>query len=94
MKTPKPLIIAYDISENRIRNQVFNLLKQWRLDGQKSVHECQMTTFEAKKLFNKIKNLIDEQKDFLLMAWLTPNRAILTCGKRKKRITDNLLHFT
>ena len=55
MLKSKPLIIAYDISENKVRSQVFRLLKKCRIDGQKSVHECRLTTLEAQNLFNQIK---------------------------------------
>jgi len=36
----KPIIVAYDISNNKVRSKALKIVKEWRLDGQKSVHEC------------------------------------------------------
>ena len=76
----QPLIIAYDISDDRIRRQVYRILLNWRLDGQKSVHECRLTRAEAQELFIQLCEFIDPATDQLLFAWLTPDRPVLARG--------------
>ena len=66
-------VIAYDISDARNRRQVFKLLQQWRIDGQKSVHECLLSTREAEEIYLQLAAIIDEDTDRLMLAWLTPN---------------------
>lgn len=66
----KSAIIAYDISCNKRRRKVFRCLKSWSLDGQYSLFECQLTRHEAEELFIQLSDLIDEDEDTLLLAWL------------------------
>jgi CRISPR-associated protein Cas2 len=67
-------IIAYDITSNRIRRKVHKILLEWRLDGQKSVHECPLYPAEARELFIQLGQTIDRRTDRLLLAWLAPQR--------------------
>lgn len=72
----KPAIIAYDISKNKKRRQVARLLKYWRLDGQKSVVECYITTAEAEELMLQLSDIADEETDSVLIAWLHDINAV------------------
>ena len=83
----QPLIIAYDISDDRIRRQVYRILLNWRLDGQKSVHECRLTRAEAQELFIQLGEVIDPPPDQLMFAWLAPDRPVLARGTGR---TDGL----
>jgi len=47
----QPAVIAYDIRADRTRRRVCQILLEWRLDGQKSVHECTLSVSEAQELF-------------------------------------------
>ena len=71
----KPAIVAYDISADSTRRQVYKILLEWRLDGQKSVHECVLSPAEAKELFMQLGDAIDPETDRLLLAWVAPFRA-------------------
>jgi CRISPR-associated protein Cas2 len=93
MGRSRTLIIGYDISDNKARNRVFQILKQWRMDGQKSVHVCRMTRTKADELFLKIGCLIDPKTDSLLFAWVIPNRRVLAKGLGQNRITGKLWHI-
>jgi CRISPR-associated protein Cas2 len=73
-------IIAYDISSNRIRRRVHKILLEWRLDGQKSVHECPLYAAEARELFMQLGQTIDRGSDRLLLAWLAPRRTPRALG--------------
>ncbi len=68
----KPAIIAYDIANPLRRRRVFKRLQAWRIDGQKSVHECLLNEREAEELYAQLLDLIDRDADHLLLAWLSP----------------------
>lgn len=72
----KPAIIAYDISSPLRRRRVQKRLQEWRLDGQKSVHECLLNQREAEELYLQLCELIDPETDKLMLAWLSPNGAV------------------
>jgi CRISPR-associated protein Cas2 len=77
-------VIAYDIASNRARRAVLKVLREWRLDGQKSVHECLLTDAEAADLFMQLGEQIDPATDRLLLAWLPPRRAMDARGLGRK----------
>lgn len=77
----RPAIVAYDISDNRKRRAALRILREWRLDGQKSVHECLLTDAEAAELVIQLSEVIDDDTDRLLLAWVTPQRSALARGR-------------
>ena len=77
----QPVIVAYDISDHASRRRVFRILKEWRIEGQKSVHECYLTRSEAEELFLQLGQILDQRSDHLLMAWLDQSRKGLARGK-------------
>ena len=83
----RPAIIAYDIRNPLRRRRVYKRLQQWRIDGQKSVHECLLATREAEELYLQLSELIDDDTDRLLLAWLSPNGAV---DGRGTGVDDNL----
>lgn len=93
MSTVRPVIIAYDVSDNKKRYRIFKILKSWRLGGQKSVHECRLTKNQAEELFLQIVEHLDHKTDDLLMAWLEPNRSILCRGIAQTNIRRQLFHI-
>lgn len=80
---PRPIVVAYDISKNKIRAKVLKVIKEWRLDGQKSVHECRLSQSQAEELFLQLSHVIDVRTDNLLMAWIEPRRKIMARGVGK-----------
>jgi len=74
-------IIAYDIHDNRIRRGSLRTLREWRLDGQLSVHECVLSETEAAALFEYLNDNLDLETDRLLFAWVQGHRPILARGK-------------
>ncbi len=70
----KPVVIAYDIRSDRQRRRLFRILKQWRLNGQYSVFECKLARGEAEELFLQLTELLDQETDSLLLAWLDNDR--------------------
>jgi CRISPR-associated protein Cas2 len=76
-----PAVIAYDICANRRRRRIHRILSEWRLDGQKSVHECLLAAGEARELFIQLAGETDPAEDRLLLAWLEPGRTLHTRGQ-------------
>lgn len=71
----RPVVIAYDISSDKRRRQVFRCLKSWSLDCQYSVFECMLSASEAEELFLQLTALINQQEDTLMLAWLDKKRS-------------------
>lgn len=80
MNIPRPIVIAYDIHNNKTRAQIYKILTEWRLGGQKSVHECRLKMDQAEELFLQLSELLDTKTDKLLMAWLENHRPVLYRG--------------
>lgn len=87
-----PAVIAYDISSNKNRRRVHRALKRWRIDGQKSVHECLLNRSEAQALFIELGEIIDPATDRLLLTWLNPERQLYNQGQGRKISMFNQLH--
>ena len=83
MSNTRPIIVAYDISKNKARARVRNILKEWNLDNQKSVYECRLNREQAEELFLQISHEIDGVTDNLIMAWLEPRRNLFVRGLGK-----------
>jgi CRISPR-associated protein Cas2 len=77
----RPAVIAYDIADDRTRRAALRILREWRLDGQLSVHECLLSATEAAELFVQLAEVLDPETDRLLLAWLHTRRPALARGK-------------
>ncbi len=94
MGRPRPIVVAYDISKNKIRARVRQILKEWNLSNQKSVYECRLTRPQAEELFMQLSHEIDKNTDNLLMAWVAPGRKILSRGLgRRTAMGKNLFYI-
>lgn len=80
----KAAIIAYDISCNKRRSKVFRCLKSWSLDSQYSLFECHLTQREAEELFIQLSDLISEDEDTLLLAWLDKRHKVRLLTKQSR----------
>lgn len=60
-------VFAYDIACDRRRNSALRLLRQWRIDGQLSVHECRLSQPHATELFLQLAATLDPKTDKLLL---------------------------
>jgi CRISPR-associated protein Cas2 len=56
------------------------LVRGWRVDGQKSVHECWLLPQEAQVLYAKLCALIDPQTDHVLLAWVNQRETPVGLG--------------
>ena len=76
-------VIAYDVSDNRIRNRIFRILKSYGVHAEKSVFECSLTVTTMEHLKNDLIKIMNPITDTLKIYRLTPTRseAIFTFGK-------------
>ncbi len=59
-------LIAYDITNDRVRRQVAALLQPWRVGGQRSVAECWLSPIEFTQIWGQLQARINPQIDRLL----------------------------
>lgn len=93
MNPRKPVVFAYDITKNKTRRKVLRILKAWRLDGQKSVHECRLKESQAEELFIEINECLNPKTDLLLMARLEPHRKVQYRGVGKSSVTRKIWYM-
>jgi CRISPR-associated protein Cas2 len=78
-----PALIAYDVRSDRVSYRVRKILKQWKIDGQKSVVECLLSRNQAHALFEQLSQTVDAKTDKLMLTWINPYRPIHTRGNQK-----------
>lgn len=78
--TRRLAVIAYDIASNRRRRAALRVLKRWRLDGQRSLHECRLDRSEATELYLQLSELIDPATDRLLLTWAPEGAPTFSLG--------------
>ena len=91
MAISRPIVVAYDISKNKVRARVRKILKEWNLGNQKSVYECRLTQAQAEELFLQLTYEINKKTDNILMTWLEPRRDILFLGQGRHTSTKKKL---
>ncbi|NKB64825.1 MAG: CRISPR-associated endonuclease Cas2 [Gammaproteobacteria bacterium] len=80
----KPAVIAYDIVSNKRRRKVFHCLQTWGLDAQYSVFECDLTWRQAEELFVQLSEIIDNDEDTLMLAWMDNLRKVMPLTEETK----------
>ena len=76
-------IIAYDISCSKARRKVAHLLQNWRMEGQKSLAECWLSTVEFTNLWEKLATHLDDETDHILALNQDLRSHDLALGKAK-----------
>lgn len=87
----RPAIVAYDIADDGRRRRIRATLREWRLDGQRSVCECRLTDGEADELFLQLGSIIDRRSDRLLLAWVHEQRPALARGRGRTDLLSTRL---
>ena len=87
----RPAIVAYDIADDGRRRRVRHVLREWRLDGQRSVCECRLTEAEAEELFLQLGSIVDRRSDRLLLAWVHMHRPALARGRGRADLLSTQL---
>jgi CRISPR-associated protein Cas2 len=74
-------VIAYDVVADDRRVQALKACKGHGLGGQKSVHECLLSSQERHELGARIEKLVDVRGDRLMVLMLDPRASMHTLGK-------------
>ena len=73
MAQKRHYIVSYDIVKNRRRTKAANTLKDYGFRVQKSVFECRISNKSLMELLGKIKKIIDQDTDSILVYLLCEN---------------------
>ena len=60
-------VLVYDVSDDRKRNRLHGILKQYGVPVQKSAFEARLTPREREQLLRRVAPLIDEGRDRFVM---------------------------
>lgn len=76
-------IISYDISDNRARGRFHKLLKEYGLNTQKSIFECDVDREALREIERRARVLLDRESDSLLVMRICKNcqRQVLVAGQ-------------
>jgi CRISPR-associated protein Cas2 len=79
------VVISYDISENKRRTKIHNILKSYGQWVQYSIFECELTDTQYAKLYSRLNDLIQPQEDNIRFYFLCG-----CCQGKVKRIGGEL----
>jgi CRISPR-associated endonuclease Cas2 len=60
-------LVMYDIGSPKRLRQALHLIRQHRISGQYSVHECWLSDQELSHLQNKLQAIVDSRSDRCLL---------------------------
>lgn len=60
-------VVTYDIVDDKKRNKVANILKDYGIRVQKSVFECRVRPESLKEMRAKVVDIIDKKQDSVLI---------------------------
>ena len=86
METRSLYLAAYDVAHPRRLRAALALVKGYSTGGQKSVHECFLSTGERNNLMHDMSLLLEEDSDRFLLLRLDPRARVLTLGKAIKPV--------
>jgi len=86
-------VVAYDISDNKRRNKVYNLLKSWGEPVNLSVFECEFDKNKLPDIRKEILKLINGKTDIIIYYPLCLNclSGIMNDGAKIQRTIDKAL---
>lgn len=70
MKTKRFYVVAYDIAHTKRRNKVVKTLQKFGTRVNLSVFECMLTEIQLAELTEKIKEIIVENEDQVIIYYL------------------------
>ena len=74
-------VVGYDIADKARRRRAFAAIRGYVAGGQKSLHECWMTTGEATAALQAVRSIIDHEQDRAILIRLGPSAWVLTRGR-------------
>lgn len=74
-------LAAYDVADRRRLAAALQLVRGYATGGQKSVHECFLSSGERNNLMHDMSQLLEEDSDHFLLLRLDPRARIHTLGR-------------
>jgi len=89
------IIVSYDIIDDKKRDKICNILKDYCKRLQYSVFECDLTEKLFEQMIKKLKTHINEGEDSLIIIHLCEacKKKIMFIGVRKSLKEDDFLIF-
>lgn len=86
-------LVAYDIPCNRTRQRLHKFLKEFGINSQKSVFECEIDTQALEKIKNYARTQLDPEEDCLRIYWICERckRKVAVSGQGIKLVTTDYL---
>lgn len=75
------VVVAYDIADDRRRNRVHAVLRDFGIWMQYSVFECRLSPHQIVRLHHRLRREVDPQEDRVFFYLLCA-----ACGERVRRI--------
>lgn len=82
-------LVSYDISCPKRLYRVLKVAQAYRVEGQKSMHECWLTDTELTDFRPKLAHLIDPNEDRIHILLLDPRMTPQLWGKAQTFIKQN-----
>jgi len=84
-------IACYDVARPSRLRAALAVTRGYATGGQKSVHECWVTTIEQADLLQTLCWVIDEAEDRVLLVRLDPRRHTVTLGVAVSPVDDDCI---
>ena len=91
MKHLRLYLVAYDISNNRVRNTALKACRQFATGGQKSLHECWLSEGEHGELLAALHQIINETSDRITLVRLDARQPVHALGRGTKPLDPALI---
>lgn len=79
----KKIVVAYDISDDKRRNNIYKEMKSWGERVQYSVFECILKEEQIYRMIDRLKKKIDFKKDSIRVYFLDKEDKIEIIGEGK-----------
>ena len=89
------IVVAYDVVQDRRRNRVMKLLKNHGRHVQYSVFECDLRAEDFRRMYEKLKRLVDPAEDNVRFYFLDRDAVakIEELGQSRSLAPDRTTHF-
>ena len=92
MSKEADFVVAYDITDDKERDKIANVLKDFGFRVQKSVFECKLRKGELEKMVRKIEEL-NLKTGFAIVYRIQKNSKKRIIGSAPKNIDDDVLYL-
>ena len=87
-------LAAYDVADWRRRAAALKLARGYATGGQRSVHECFLTSAERRELLLNLAEVLDESADRFVLGRLDPRARIYALGVALLPADPDYLYFS